>query len=107
MCRLLFKGCLYESVDFRELQEDMKNAIEYLQRAKSSITDKNQLRAIKACQNKIRKTYYKIKGIESSRYSAKFRPLTDEERLRNLKGIDARLEKAPQPQANQSAELRN
>lgn len=96
---IVYKGYIYEAVDFAHLQDNMKKAIDYLQAAKNTVTDKNQLRAIKACQNKIKKTYYKIKGIETNRYSARFRPLSDEERLRNLQGIDGRLEKEPVPDA--------
>lgn len=97
MDHIIINGYLYEAVDFNHLQENMKAAIDYLQQAKNSVSDKNQLRSIKACQTKIKKTYYKIKGIENGRYAAKFRPLSDEERLRNLQGIDAQIERQPAP----------
>ena len=103
MDHIIVNGYLYEAVDFSALQQNMKAAIDYLQQAKNSVSDKNQLRSIKACQTKIKKTYYKIKGIENDRYSAKFRPLSDEERLRNLQGIDAKLERQPVPDANREA----
>lgn len=95
MKKIAVDGVLYEAVNFNDLYANFKTAIDYLQNAKNTVTDKNQLRTIKSCQAKIKKAYNKIKQIESSRYAAKFRPLTDEERLRNLKSIDSRLEKQP------------
>jgi len=91
--KIVIKGYLYEAIDFQFVYDNFKKAIDFLQAAKNGITDKNELRAIKACQKKIQKTYYKLKQLETERYSAKFRPLSDEDRLANLKKIDANLER--------------
>jgi hypothetical protein len=91
--KIVLKGYLYEAIDFQHVYDNFKQAIDFLQNAKNGITDKNELRTIKACQKKIQKTYYKLKQLETDRYSAKFRPLSDEERLANLKKTDARLER--------------
>lgn len=91
--RFVIRGILYEAIDFQNVYDNFKMAINYLQNAKNGITDKNELRAIKACQKKIQKTYLKLKQLETDRYSAKFRPLSDEERLNNLKKSDANFEK--------------
>lgn len=95
MDKIIVNGVLYEAVNFNHLYDNMKKAIDYLQDAKHSITDKNQLRTIKSCQTKIKKAYAKIKSIEGGRYAAKFKPLSDEERLRNLNSITGKLEKKP------------
>lgn len=93
MKKIVVNGVLYEAVNVNELYKNLQQAIDFLQQAKHSVSDKNQKRAIKACQTKIKKTYFKIQDIEKNRYGAKFNPLTDEERLKNLHSIDANLEK--------------
>lgn len=95
--KIIHKGFIYEAVDFKNVYDNFKAAIDYLQNAKNSITDKNELRAVKSCQKKIQKTFRKLKQLESDRYAAKFRPLSDEDRLNNLKKTDARLEQTPVP----------
>lgn len=91
--KIVISGVLYEAIDFQNVYDNFKKAIDFLQNAKNGITDKNELRTIKACQKKIQKTYLKLKQLEKDRYSAKFRPLSDEERLANLKQSDAQFEK--------------
>jgi hypothetical protein len=91
--KIVIKGILYEAIDFQNVYDNFKKSIDFLQNAKNGITDKNELRTIKACQKKIQKTYLKLKQLEKDRYSAKFRPLSDEERLANLKKSDAQFEK--------------
>lgn len=93
MSKIIHKGCLYEAVDFRDVFDRFKAAIDLLQAAKNSITDKNELRTVKSCQQKIKKSFEKLKVLERERYAAKFRPLSDEERLANLKQTEVRLEK--------------
>lgn len=93
MEKIVYNGVMYEAVDFRHVYDRFKSAIDLLQDAKNTVTDKNELRTIKACQQKIKKSFDKLKVLERERYAAKFRPLSDEERLANLDKTDARLEK--------------
>ena len=95
MDKIVHNGVMYEAVDFRHVYENFKNAIDLLQTAKNTVTDKNELRTIKSCQQKIKKSFEKLKTLERERYAAKFRPLSDEERLANLNQTDVRLEKEP------------
>ena len=95
MDKIIVNGILYEAVNFDHLYDNFKQAIDYLHQAKNTVSDKNELRTIKSCQTKIKKAYNKIKQIENGRYAAKYRPLTDEERLKNLNSITAKIEKKP------------
>lgn len=104
MEQIVVNGILYEAVDFNHIYNNFQQAINFLQDAKKSITDKNEKRTVKSAQTKIKKAFLKIKDIENSRYAAKFRPLTDEERMKNLHSIDAGLEQkatvSPNPKRN-------
>ena len=97
MDKIVVNGVLYEAIDFKHVLDNLQLAINYLQNAKKTVTDKNQKRAIRSCQKKIEKTFFKLQSIEKNKYSAKFNPLTDEQRLDNLNGIDKGLEQKFDP----------